>query len=134
MLFLRSGVTGEGGLAGVHADGAYGQLALCRFLSRRETRRQRVVRRAREDLGRRERSRGEQLCLGVEGGGAVAGFGAGSSIYCSGGGVSEEGGLAGDGSFEYGVLLRDRPGREACRQRGIGHVRQDLGRRDRSRG
>ena len=65
MLFLKSGDRGEGGLAGVHADGAYGQRVLCCFLCGRETRRQRVVRRAREDLGRRERSRGEQLCLGV---------------------------------------------------------------------
>ena len=70
----------------------------------------------------------------VEGGRAIAGFGAGFSIYCSGGGVREEDGLAGDGPFEYGALLQDRPGREACRQRGIGHVRQDLERRDRSRG
>ena len=48
---------------GVPCGGPLGDCQLDRHLTRREVRRQRVERQTREDLGRRDRSRGEQLCL-----------------------------------------------------------------------
>ena len=62
MLVVSSMVSGESFVAGVHAEGALANGELCQFLSRRQARRQRVAGQSREDLGRRVRSRGEQLC------------------------------------------------------------------------
>jgi len=50
-------ISGADGLAGVHTDRPLGRGYLCIFLSGRDARRKR-----RQDLGRRDRSRGAQLC------------------------------------------------------------------------
>ena len=49
-------------MAGSHPDGSFGLRELGRFLSGWEARRQRVERREREALERRDRRRGEQSC------------------------------------------------------------------------
>ena len=53
-------VSGEGALAGAHADGSLGHRVLGCVFSRWDTRREWFDRLAREDLGRRDRSRGER--------------------------------------------------------------------------
>ena len=55
-------VVGHNGVwvAGAHADGSLELRVVGRFLSRRQSRRQRVDRQTREDLGHQDRSRGEQ--------------------------------------------------------------------------